>query len=252
MGLSTAREMNERCDTFKTHGIGINFDGVRAVDGVDLVLSKGEILGLIGPNGAGKTTMVNLMTGALPAAFGGVELEGVDVTGWPPDRIARMHVGRTFQNVRLFSTLTVLENVEVGAVGVGMRWKEARRKAWELLDWMDMADVAGTQADMLPYGQERRLGILRALATNPCFLLLDEPAAGLDETESDDLMEDIIQIRDQFSCGVMVIEHDMRLIMQLCDRIHVLDYGKTISMGTPEQVRADPVVITAYLGTEEM
>ena len=252
MGASTAREMNDRRDTFKTHGIGINFDGVRALDGVDLVLNQGEILGLIGPNGAGKTTMVNLMTGALPATFGAVELAGVDVTGRPPDRIAKMGVGRTFQNVRLFSTLTVLENVEVGAVGVGMRRKEARHKAWELLHWMNLANVAGAQADMLPYGQERRLGILRALATNPRFLLLDEPAAGLDEAESDDLMADIIEIRDRFDCGVMVIEHDMRLIMQLCDRIHVLDYGKTISVGTPEQVQSDPAVLTAYLGTEEM
>ncbi|MFH1090098.1 MAG: ABC transporter ATP-binding protein [Pseudomonadota bacterium] len=248
----SAQEMNDRGDTFKTHGIGIYFEGVKAVDGVDLVLNQGEILGLIGPNGAGKTTMVNLMTGALPATFGRVELEGVDVTGWTPARMAKKGVGRTFQNVRLFNTLTVLENVEMGAIGVGKGSKEARRLAWELLDWMNLADLAGAPAETLPYGKERRLGILRALATSPRFLLLDEPAAGLDESESDELMEDIIEIREVFGCGVMVIEHDMRLILRLCDRVHVLDYGKTISIGTPQQIQNDRAVIAAYLGVEEL
>jgi len=247
----TVREKGKSRNTFKTHGIGINFEGVRALDRVDLLLNRREILGLIGPNGAGKTTMVNVMTGALPASFGRVELEGKDVTGWPPNRIARKGVGRTFQNVRLFKTLTVLENVEMGSVGVGMSWKDARRKAWELLDWMHLGDVAGAQANMLPYGQDRQLGILRALASNPAFLLLDEPGAGLDESESNELLNNIIEIRDKFGCGVMVIEHDMRLIMRLCDRIHVLDYGKTISVGKPAEVCSDPAVIKAYLGTED-
>jgi branched-chain amino acid transport system ATP-binding protein len=226
----------------------VHFGGVHAVDGVDLELRKGEILGLIGPNGAGKTTLVNALSGFQKPTAGRVFLNGEDVTGWSPNRLARRGLTRTFQAVRLFAGLTVLENIELGGVGVGMRRPAARRAARELLERLDLADKADSLATGLPHGLERRLGILRALAAKPAFLLLDEPAAGLNEHESDELVGALTLIRDDFSCALVVIEHDMRVIMRLCERIQVLDYGKTISMGTPAQVRADPAVLTAYLG----
>jgi ABC-type branched-subunit amino acid transport system ATPase component len=232
----------------EARGLEVHFGGVHAVDGVDLELRQGEILGLIGPNGAGKTTLVNALSGFQKPSAGSVALEGVDVTGWNPHQLARRGLARTFQSVRLFPGLTVLENVELGGVGVGMRRSAARRAAYELLERLGLADLAAALATGLPHGLERRLGMLRALAARPHFLLLDEPAAGLNERESDQLVGALTLVRDDFSCGLMVIEHDMRVIMQLCERIQVLDYGKTISAGTPAQVRADPVVVTAYLG----
>ena len=235
-------------DMLEARELTVRFGGVRAVDGVDFELRKGEILGLIGPNGAGKTTLVNALSGFQKPNSGTVLLNGEDVTGWRPHRLARRGLTRTFQSVRLFPGLTVLENVELGGVGVGMRRPAARRAANELLDRLGLADKAESLATGLPHGLERRLGIVRALAAKPTFLLLDEPAAGLNEAESDELVDALTLIRDDFSCALVVIEHDMRVIMRLCERIQVLDYGKTISIGTPVEVRADPAVLTAYLG----
>lgn len=242
--------MTDHLELFEARRVSVDFDGLRAVDRVDLVLRRGEILGLIGPNGAGKTTLLNVMSGLQRPTEGGVFVDGREVTRWAPYRLARQGVGRTFQGVRLFNGLSVIENVEAGAVGVGVKRKEARQRALELLQWMHLWEKATWRADALPYGDERRLGMLRALAMHPRFLLLDEPAAGLDETESDELMGAIASVRERFGCGILVVEHDMRLIMHLCDRVQVLDYGKTISIGTPEQVQADPAVITAYLGVK--
>jgi branched-chain amino acid transport system ATP-binding protein len=231
-------------------GLKVHFEGVKAVDGVDLMLHRGEILGLIGPNGAGKTTLVNALTGFQRPTAGSVYLDGVEVTGWPSDRLARAGLARTFQAVRLFAGLTVFENVELGAVGVGMGRREAQQWAWELLERLHLLDVAYATAAGIPHGLERRLALVRALATRPTFLLLDEPAAGLNESESDALVEALAEIRSNFACGLMVIEHDMRVIMRLCERIIVLDYGKSISVGTPAEVQRDPAVLPAYLGTE--
>jgi ABC-type branched-subunit amino acid transport system ATPase component len=235
-------------DVLEARALHVHFGGVRAVDGVDLVLPKGEILGLIGPNGAGKTTLVNALSGFQKPTAGSVVLNGQDVTGWSPHRLARRGLARTFQAVRLFPDLTVLENVELGGVGIGMRRPAARRWARGLLDRLGLGRLAGHYATGLPHGLERRLGIARALAAKPSFLLLDEPAAGLNEQESDELVATLALIRDDFSCALVVIEHDMRVIMRLCERIQVLDYGKTISIGTPAEVRNDPAVLTAYLG----
>ncbi|HKP18624.1 MAG TPA: ABC transporter ATP-binding protein [Gaiellaceae bacterium] len=226
----------------------VHFGGVRAVDGVDLSLRKGEILGLIGPNGAGKTTLVNALSGFQKPTAGAVVLGGEDVTGWRPHRLARLGLTRTFQSVRLFPDLTVLENVELGGVAVGMRRAAARRWALDLLARLKLDDKAHLYGAGLPHGLERRIGIVRALAAKPSFLLLDEPAAGLNEQESDELVSSLGLIRNDFECALMVIEHDMRVIMRLCERIQVLDYGKTLSVGTPAEVRTDPAVLTAYLG----
>lgn len=232
----------------EARGLKVHFGGVHAVDGVDLVLAKGEILGLIGPNGAGKTTLVNALSGFQKPTAGTVLMNGRDVTGLSPHRLARRGLARTFQSVRLFPSLTVLENVELGGVGVGMRRPAARKWARELLERLKLDDKTSLYATGLPHGLERRLGIVRALAAKPTFLMLDEPAAGLNEQESDELVSSLMLIRDDFSCALVVIEHDMRLIMRLCERIQVLDYGRTISIGTPAEVRRDPAVLTAYLG----
>ncbi|WP_116999523.1 ABC transporter ATP-binding protein [Desertimonas flava] len=228
--------------------LSVAFAGLRAVDDVDLVVRDDEILGLIGPNGAGKTTLVNSLTG-FQACGGRLEFDGVDATGWIPRRRARAGLRRTFQNVRLFKDMTVAENVEVTGLGLGLRRSAARAEARHVLQCFDLAAEADRPAGSLPYGLERRLGIARVLVASPRYVLLDEPAAGLDENESDELLEQLRSIPSAFGCGLMVIEHDMRLIMRLCDRLHVINYGTTLAVGSVHDVRTDPAVIEAYLGS---
>jgi branched-chain amino acid transport system ATP-binding protein len=233
----------------EVRGMRVVFGGVVALDSVDLTLARGEILGVIGPNGAGKTTLVNAMSGFQAPTAGEVILGDADVTGWAPSKLARAGVVRTFQGVRSFGRLSVLENVEAGSVGIGMRRRAAQRIAWDLLTRFNLEPHAESRADSLPYGEERRLGIARALAADPDFLLLDEPGAGLNEDETDELSALVADLRRDLACGVLVIDHDMRLIMGLCDRLCVLDHGRVLRVGTPEQVRQDVNVVTAYLGT---
>ncbi|MDX6685217.1 MAG: branched-chain amino acid transport system ATP-binding protein [Baekduia sp.] len=235
--------------TLEARDVRVHFEGVKAVDGVDLDLTSGEILGLIGPNGAGKSTLVNALSGFCAPTSGEVNMGGSRVTGWPPRRLSRHGLVRTFQAVRLFGRLSVLENVQAGAVAGGLSLRASRGRALELLRQFGLADRAGLDAVSLPLGEERLLGVARAMAARPRLLLLDEPAAGLNESEGDELRDALVRVRDDHDCGLMVIEHDMRFMMALCERIQVLDAGRTISIGTPQEVRTDPAVLTAYLGT---
>jgi branched-chain amino acid transport system ATP-binding protein len=220
------------------------FHGLRALDGVSLSVAEGEIVGLIGPNGSGKTTLLNVASGVLRPTAGRVMVGGVDATGRRPHELARLGVGRTFQQIRLFAEMTVGENVEVGAVARG----QDDSLAAELLERLGLTQVRERLAVTLPYGQQRRVEIARALAGRPRFILLDEPAAGMNEAESDALLETIRKIRDNEGCAILIVDHDLRLIMRLCERIHVLAEGRTISEGTADSVRRDPAVIQAYLG----
>jgi len=229
-------------------GIRVHFEGVRAVDGVDLTLEEGQIMGLIGPNGAGKTTFMNAVSGFVHLTGGRVTLDGVDVTGWPPQRLVRDGLVRTFQDVATFPRLSVFENVELGALGAGLNRRKARQRAWELIEELGLTHVARLPASALPHGDERRVGIARAVAVGPRFLLLDEPAAGLDDAESEELTLRIARLRDETGCGVLLVEHDMRIIFRICERIQVLDYGKSIAVGAPEEIRGSKAVIAAYLG----
>jgi branched-chain amino acid transport system ATP-binding protein len=235
-------------DVLTTSGITVRFGALVAVDKVDLVVEPAHVLGLIGPNGAGKTTLVNAITGFERPTAGSVSLGSRTVTNLPPDKRARLGIVRTFQSGHSFARLTALENVEVAAIAHRTSRRAARRRAHELLEMMRLSHRAENLASSLPHGDERRLEVARALAFNPRFLLLDEPAAGLDERESDELMEAIQHIRSEMGCGILLIDHDMRVIMQTCERIQVLNYGKTICVGTPSEVRNDPKVIAAYLG----
>lgn len=230
-------------------GLTKDFAGLRALDGVGLRFAPGEILGLIGPNGSGKTTLVNVVTGLLPPTEGRILVDDVEVAGRPAHVIARAGVARTFQSVKLFRSLTVMENVEVGALSAGRSRAEASRTAEDLLERLGLAAWRDSLAGSLPYGLERMVEIARALATGCRYLLLDEPAAGLDEDETDALLERLIEIPRSAERGLLVIDHDMRLIMRLCDRIHVLAHGRTIAEGTADQIQRDPAVIEAYLGT---
>lgn len=246
--MSSPSNGNARAATLAVEGLTKDFVGLRALDSVSLTLERGEILGLIGPNGSGKTTLINVVTGFLKPTEGRVRVGDVYITGWPPHRIAELGLARTFQTIKLFLGLTVLENVEVAAVSAGLPRRQARQQAYELLESLGATRLADLPAGALPYGQERRVEIARALATNPSFLLLDEPAAGLNEAESDDLLQTLAPIPQQTNCGMMIVDHDMRLIMRLCDRLHVLNYGKTIGEGSPDEVHRNPAVIEAYLG----
>jgi ABC-type branched-subunit amino acid transport system ATPase component len=224
------------------------FEGLKALDEVSLSLARGEILGLIGPNGSGKTTLINVVSGLMRATSGSVHVGGIEITNHAAHQIAHAGIARTFQTIRLFRALTVMENAEVAAVGVGATRSSARKKAAQALEEMGLANYADWMAGTLPYGLERRLEVARALAMDPIFILLDEPGAGLNEDESNDLLKVLERIRERYNLGMLVVEHDMRLIMRLCDRLHVLQSGRTIGEGKPAEIRENPAVIEAYLG----
>jgi branched-chain amino acid transport system ATP-binding protein len=244
----TTRVDGETAETLEAHGVSVHFAGVRAVDGVDLKLVRGHIVGLIGPNGAGKTTFMNAISGFVPLTGGKVSLGGDEVTGLGPEKLARRGLVRTFQGVATFPDLTVFENVELGALGAGGSRRKARERTVELLDELRLGHLARHYASALPHGEERRVGIARAVAVGPDFLLLDEPAAGLNDAESEELARTIVQVRDEIGCGVLLVEHDMHVIFGVCQHIEVLDGGKSVASGTPEQVRKNRKVIEAYLG----
>jgi branched-chain amino acid transport system ATP-binding protein len=222
---------------------------VRALDGVTLELRRHEVVGLIGPNGAGKTTLVNIVTGFDLPSSGSVDLEGQDITLWTTYRRGRAGLARTFQHGHLFRSLSVRENVEVAAMGVGARAAEARRRADELLEMLALGSRADDTAGVLPHGDERKLGVARALATRPRYVLMDEPAAGLHEGEVPDFAAVVRAVRDDHGAGVLLIDHNMALMMAVCDRIHVLDQGRTLAQGTPDEIRRNIDVTAAYLGT---
>jgi len=225
-----------------------SFAGVQALDDVSLKLHRHEVVGLIGPNGAGKSTLVNVLSGFDAPTAGRVELGDLDVSGWSPQRRGREGIARTFQHSRSFRELTVRENVEVAALGVGAGPRIARRRSEELLDLLGLGDRAEAPARSLAHGDERRLGVARALATEPRFVLLDEPAAGLPEAEVPEFAAVVRTVRDDHEAGVLLIDHNIGLVMEVCDRIHVLDQGRTLAEGTPAEIRANLDVTAAYLG----
>ena len=225
-----------------------SFTGVRALDDVSLELHRHEVVGLIGPNGAGKSTLVNVLSGFDAPMAGQVELGDEDVTRWSPHRRGRAGIARTFQHSRSFRGLSVRENVELAALGVGARPRVARSRADGLLELLGLADSAEAPAGTLAHGDERRLGVARALATEPAFVLLDEPAAGLPESEVPEFAAVVRSVRDEHDAGVLLIDHNMALVMAVCDRIHVLDQGRTLAEGSPAEIRGNLDVTSAYLG----
>ena len=256
----------EKTPILETHHLGIDFGGLTAVDEFSITVGRTEISGLIGPNGAGKTTVFNLLTNVYQPTRGTIMLDGKQTAGKTTAQVNRMGIARTFQNIRLFSNMSVLDNVKVGlhnsikegffasithSLGYVKAEKKANERALELLDFFSMADMANAEAGSLPYGAQRRLEIVRALATNPGIILLDEPAAGMNPSETAELMENIRRIRDTFNIAVMLIEHDMSLVMNICEGICVLDHGKIIAKGTPDEIKSNPAVIEAYLGKKK-
>ena len=246
--------------------LGIDFGGLTAVDGFNMTIGPTEISGLIGPNGAGKTTIFNLLTSVYQPTRGSILVNGIDTKGMTTAKVNRLGVARTFQNIRLFTDMSALDNVKVGmhnSIKCGFlssllrlppyfkAEKEANKRAMELLEFMGLADIADVKAGSLPYGVQRRLEIARALATNPSIILLDEPAAGMNPTETEELMHQIRRIRDTFQIAIFLIEHDMNLVMNVCEGIVVVNYGRIIAKGTPEQIKNNPAVIEAYLGKKE-
>ena len=259
------RDVNE-IPVMETRHLGIEFGGLKAVDDFNLTIGKTEIAGLIGPNGAGKTTVFNLLTKVYEPTTGAVLINGQDLHGMSIVQASRLGIARTFQNIRLFDKMTVEENVRIGLhnqirydmftgiLRLPRYWKQEKRqheRAMELLDIFSMQDLADETAGSLPYGAQRRLEIVRALATDPKLLLLDEPAAGMNPHETEELMENIAKIRDQFQIAILLIEHDMSLVMGVCEGICVLNFGKIIAKGTADEIQANPAVIEAYLGKKK-
>ena len=256
----------DKTPILETRHLGIDFGGLHAVQDFNLTIGRTEIAGLIGPNGAGKTTVFNLLTKVYQPTKGTILLDGMDTAGKNTEQINRMGIARTFQNIRLFNNLSVEDNVKIGLhnqesysmlsgiLRLPSYWKQekaAHERALELLSIFDMQDLADANAGSLPYGAQRRLEIVRALATNPSLLLLDEPAAGMNPSETVELMENIVKIRDLFQIAIILIEHDMSLVMNICEGICVLNFGQVIAKGSPEEIQANPAVIEAYLGRKK-
>ncbi len=259
------RDVNE-IPVLETRHLGIEFGGLKAVDDFNLTIGKTEIAGLIGPNGAGKTTVFNLLTKVYEPTTGAVLVNGKDLHGMSIVQASRLGIARTFQNIRLFGKMTVEENVRIGLhnqirydmftgiLRLPRYWKQEKRqheRAMELLDIFGMQSLADKTAGSLPYGVQRRLEIVRALATEPKLLLLDEPAAGMNPHETVELMENIARIRDRFGIAILLIEHDMSLVMGVCEGICVLNFGRIIAKGTADEIQANPAVIEAYLGKQK-
>jgi len=235
-------------ELLRATAVSRSFAGIDALRDVTLELHRHEVVGLIGPNGAGKTTLVNVISGFDFPTSGNVEFAGKDVTRWSPSRRGRAGLARTFQHSRSFRGLTVRENVEVAALGAGTGGREARRRADALLDLLELRHRADAEAASIPHGDERKLGVARALACEPRYLLMDEPAAGLPDSEVPDFAAVVRSVRDDFGAGVLLIEHNMSLVMAVCDRIQVLDEGQTLAAGTPAEIRDNLDVAAAYLG----
>jgi ABC-type branched-subunit amino acid transport system ATPase component len=247
--LATEAEAERRPEeALRASSVSRSFEGVRALQDVTLELHPHEVVGLIGPNGAGKSTLVNVLSGFDRPTSGSVEFGGRVITGWNAHRRARAGLARTFQHSRSFRALSVQENVELAALGVGAGPRAARRRATELLELLALGQIAHVRADSLSHGDERRLGVARALATEPKFVLMDEPAAGLPESEVPEFAAVVRAVRDEHEAGVLLIDHNMALVMAVCDRIQVLDQGRTLAEGTPAEVRGNLDVASAYLG----